>query len=29
MAWEFVSQWHGPLRQALVSYKGSVLTNRE
>ncbi len=29
MAWEFVSEWHEPLRQALVSRKGSVLTNRE
>jgi len=29
MAWTFVSEWHEPLRQALIPRKGNVLTTSE
>jgi len=29
MGWKFVSEWHEPLRQTLIPYKGAVLTTAE
>jgi hypothetical protein len=29
MGWKFVSTWHGPIRQALIPYKGAVLATSE